>query len=1567
VNIPFFEHIAGASMKKINWFLLIQLFSFSLVYSVTLDDLDKEYIYDPQTGESYPYAIISNVDEFNVFVEEAIINSSPKPPLNPHILLNNDIDLGYYFDGKECRLKKDSSISSFNPIPLVLGVFDGNNHTIRGLCVQVENGNAGLFSQKGGLIKNLKIDSAYIQGDVAGALLGESPKGVDTKFINVHVSNSTIIGTTTVGGLAGKQVTSIDSSSVTGTKLVLQSENESGDIGGLMGRFDVEEGSTNSSLNITSSFVKNNSFASSLSSQTPASPQNIGGLVGSIQSEAVDIWPTLSISNSFVETNISTVNQVNLGGLIGYFSLPDASVLITSSYFKGDIISSKTDDELSCFGGFVGSATNVTVDKSFQKGSIKTEAGLSVGGLIGQVTGNQNTIITNSYQKGSIQAEKAKYKGLFIGSNDAIDASLNIRSVYSVPDSGSSLEPVGYSKTTPSFSGFIANENGADDLKNLDNENKVKPDLLKQRSAAYLLNLPIEVSDIVSTELLPWTQNPDSNDGYPFFKPESYYPIYQVILINDIYNKDNLGSAPKTPPDTVYNSPLTGKIDPIVFDKYPPLEEGAGKDKYSFEEINEDFMFTGKSLTPETIIHGNATFRLTQATRYAIKYILNTENFVYWLTDSITDFSENHTLLEMPKIIKENSCFLGWTVSAEGTNVPTTPSLDIFYFDGFFDPDSFSDITLTAKWEYSPEGDYSNCPGIYSSNNTTVSVNTTNGLVSLRNKGRLLTPEAWGYSIPVVYDIDDKIFPVPIRVDVQAKPGYELASLYYIDLYSHNNNNNKRSFSSGYLLDGISSEINIFAEFKSTTEAADPLYTITYDVSTQDVNTPILFTSDSIIQKYSSKIDQSIQLPKLVQAYKNFNDWEITCKDTGTCTQYGYKTDSPFIENYTNEFEHGYSEIPSSFEGNIILKPIFEPIEKEERTLVQVEVKPIEHGYLTLSNANRLVLKGPGKILFPITEEYFQTNPDNNEQIEKMPPPLLIKPVADSSYEIKNITLNYTNNNNITSDSTIEDFSKPYLFNSDVSISANFFKTTLAFGPHSFIQRGGALSYSGSLSQVDTKDSFTQLTLMIQNKEETFKDSASFSICNKNDIGKIYSFEKINLPLGNLKFKALLKTANTTLSKEYDFFVDSSLQFKPSSWQMISLSNVSPAYKKSRDEIFFGWNDSTALGDFWQYEEFYFREKPNPFHGYWYQSLSETSIPLEVDYSSSVTSETVCDIWSYKCMGIASSLTPETKVSWDLISGETGWNLIANPFHWPISLNLSQDNDSIAFWKWNDSLGAYDRIYHLEANSAAWVQVSKNKTWETTAAPFFNSTETAAPKRRLAKKEITPKNWRIQLKLKNALGKEDAYNFIGVGAKASSLKEPPQGMGSFVNLSILKEKDKLAEQILSSNNSIWSFDILLSSSNGDKASLEMEGVQALLEMGYRVVLNKDGEIFEVKENTPIILSTKQDGSKATITVMPTEQFSLAQKIDNLSYYKQGSAWKIQFNAGIALDRSKAVLSLHNIKGKKLSHATANVNLGLNEFVINGADFSGIVIANITIYSENGKILYQHQQKLLEKR
>ena len=101
--------------------------------------------------------------------------------------------------------------------------------------------------------------------------------------------------------------------------------------------------------------------------------------------------------------------------------------------------------------------------------------------------------------------------------------------------------------------------------------------------------------------------------------------------------------------------------------------------------------------------------------------------------------------------------------------------------------------------------------------------------------------------------------------------------------------------------------------------------------------------------------------------------------------------------------------------------------------------------------------------------------------------------------------------------------------------------------------------------------------------------------------------------------------------------------------------------------------------------------------------------------------------------------------------------------------------------------------------------------------------------------------------MKNTLGKEDAHNFIGVSAKPSSIEEPPQGIGSFINLSILNNDDKLAENILSSESSVWSWDILLTSSGNKDASLQLEGINALTAMGYRVAINIDGSLMELKE------------------------------------------------------------------------------------------------------------------------
>ena len=116
-----------------------------------------------------------------------------------------------------------------------------------------------------------------------------------------------------------------------------------------------------------------------------------------------------------------------------------------------------------------------------------------------------------------------------------------------------------------------------------------------------------------------------------------------------------------------------------MFKKYPQLG-GVGQNKYSFEEIIDN-EYTGISLTPQTTITEDKIFFLSTTNHYAIKYNLNTDEFVFWLTDSITDYSEKYSYLNLPIIIKNESCFLGWKASKRQYKIYHRSSTEIAFAD----------------------------------------------------------------------------------------------------------------------------------------------------------------------------------------------------------------------------------------------------------------------------------------------------------------------------------------------------------------------------------------------------------------------------------------------------------------------------------------------------------------------------------------------------------------------------------------------------------------------------------------------------------------------------------------------------------------------------------------------------------------------------------------------------------------------------------------------------------------------------------------------------------------------
>ncbi len=82
------------------------------------------------------------------------------------------------------------------------GIFDGGNHTIRGLYVNDSASYAGLFGLvESAIIKNLILEESYVKGfSAVGGIVG---LGYDNTLIKNCISNTTVIGTNSIGGIAG--------------------------------------------------------------------------------------------------------------------------------------------------------------------------------------------------------------------------------------------------------------------------------------------------------------------------------------------------------------------------------------------------------------------------------------------------------------------------------------------------------------------------------------------------------------------------------------------------------------------------------------------------------------------------------------------------------------------------------------------------------------------------------------------------------------------------------------------------------------------------------------------------------------------------------------------------------------------------------------------------------------------------------------------------------------------------------------------------------------------------------------------------------------------------------------------------------------------------------------------------------------------------------------------------------------------------------------------------------------------------------------------------------------------
>ncbi|WLA39706.1 putative Ig domain-containing protein [Bradyrhizobium elkanii] len=272
--------------------------------------------------------------------------------------------------------------SSSNPFT---GTFDGNGHTINGLHVVGNGIYVGLFAEvgAGGKISNLGLANLSVS----------APRGYD------------------VGGLAGRNVGTIENSYTTGTVTGTAGNFVAGlngvAIGGVAGwNFGTIKNSY-SSATITSDstiFVDLGGLAGGNSGTIDHSHANglvighsgaygtglveIGGLVGSLGDFN---GRSGIILNSYATGSVvSTGSNSAAGGLVGE-SVNNSTIF--QSYATGAVSAGGPSWD----GGLVGILFNGTISQSFAKGSVTVGNGGDAGGLVGQM--NSGTIF-ESYAKG---------------------------------------------------------------------------------------------------------------------------------------------------------------------------------------------------------------------------------------------------------------------------------------------------------------------------------------------------------------------------------------------------------------------------------------------------------------------------------------------------------------------------------------------------------------------------------------------------------------------------------------------------------------------------------------------------------------------------------------------------------------------------------------------------------------------------------------------------------------------------------------------------------------------------------------------------------------------------------------------------------------------------------------------------------------------------------------------------------------------------------------------------------------------------------------------------------------
>ena len=289
------------------------------------------------------------------------------------------------------------------------GTFDGNGFELSDLTIKNGTGDIGLFNKlNGALITNLNINNFDISGQQRiGGIVGLIENAEETRFINVHVTNSTVGASSfMVGGFIGRirdSLVIVSQSSFSGTVKSAGSQS-----GGLVGNIAHEDSSTTNKVAAQLEIYNVQIFG------TVEGSSNIGGLIGTVERGQFSKFKNIIDINQVSNYALITGSANYIGGFVGIASSVDLS--IQQSENQGNVFGINF-----YIGGFIGGAgttlgsptqSSIIILNSLNTAEIKGNGG-DVGGIIGFIANDDVfTEMREVYSSGIITGSGSDQGGI---------------------------------------------------------------------------------------------------------------------------------------------------------------------------------------------------------------------------------------------------------------------------------------------------------------------------------------------------------------------------------------------------------------------------------------------------------------------------------------------------------------------------------------------------------------------------------------------------------------------------------------------------------------------------------------------------------------------------------------------------------------------------------------------------------------------------------------------------------------------------------------------------------------------------------------------------------------------------------------------------------------------------------------------------------------------------------------------------------------------------------------------------------------------------------------------------